>query len=122
MPTEGLSMRFVREMLRLHFEAHLSQRPIASALQLSQGVVSKYLAAVRKHHISWPLAAGEDDAALQARLFPAPPVAPPSRFAAIDRGLVHSELPGKGVTLQLLWEEYRAGQTEKTYSYSQFCA
>ncbi len=37
MPTEGLSMRFVREMLRLHHEARLSQRQIARALQLSQG-------------------------------------------------------------------------------------
>ncbi len=37
MPTEGLSMRFVREMLRLHHEAGLSQRQIARALPLSQG-------------------------------------------------------------------------------------
>ena len=30
-------MRFVREILRLHHEARLSQRQIARALQLSQG-------------------------------------------------------------------------------------
>ena len=35
MPTEGLSMRFVREILRLHHEAHLSQRQIARALRPS---------------------------------------------------------------------------------------
>ena len=35
---------------------------------------------------------------------------------------MHTELPSKGMTLQLLWEEYREGETAKTYSYSQFCA
>ena len=70
-------MRFVREMLRLHHEARLSQRQIARALQLSQGgVVSKYLAAARDQGIAWPLAPDLDDAALQARLFPALPVPP----------------------------------------------
>ena len=122
MPTEGLSMRFVREMLRLHHEARLSQRQIARALQLSQGVVSKYLAAARGQGVSWPLPPDEDDAALQARLFPAPPVIPPSRFVEPEWGTVHTELPSKGMTLQLLWEEYREGQAGRTYSYSQFCA
>ncbi len=76
MPPEGLSMRFVREMLRLHHEAGLSQRQIARALPLSQGVVSKYLAAARDQEVTWPLAPDLDDAALQARLFPALPVPP----------------------------------------------
>ena len=81
MPTEGLSMRFVREILRLHHEVRLSQRQIARALHLFQGMVSKYLAAARPaRQVSWPLA-GDEDAALQARLFPAPPIVPPSRFA-----------------------------------------
>ena len=69
-------MRFVREMLRLHHAARLSQRQIARALQLSQGVVSKYLAAARDQEVTWPLAPDLDDAALQARLFPALPVPP----------------------------------------------
>ena len=86
MPTEGLSMRFVREMLRLHHEARLSQRQIARALQLSQGVVSKYLAAARDQGIAWPLAPDLDDAALQSRLFPAPLIVPPSRFVEPDWG------------------------------------
>ena len=43
-------MRFVREMLRLHHEAGLSQRQIARALQLSQGAAQEsFLEAVDKH-------------------------------------------------------------------------
>ena len=80
------------------------------------------MAAAHAQGMSWPLAQDQDDAAFKAQLFPAPPVIPPSRFAAPDWGTVHAELAGQGVTLKLLWEEYREGQTGKTYSYSLFCA
>ena len=113
-------MRFVREILRLHHEARLSQRQIAAALRLSQAVVSKYLAAARKQEIVWPLA-DEDDEVLHARLFPAPGIPPAGRFIQPDWGYTHGELARKGVTLALLWKEYRQSHTGKTYSYSQFC-
>ncbi|MGH8291751.1 MAG: tyrosine-type recombinase/integrase, partial [Steroidobacteraceae bacterium] len=38
-----------------------------------------------------------------------------------DYAYVHQELKRKGVTLQLLWEEYHAAQGERAYRYSQFC-
>ena len=34
---------------------------------------------------------------------------------------MHQELKRKGVTLQLLWEEYQAAHGERAYQYSQFC-
>ena len=90
-------MRFVREMLRLHHEARLSQRQIARALQLSQGVVSKYLAAARDQGVTWPLAPDEDAAALRARLFPRAPVLvaahAPLDCGACEVGGVRSEMP-----------------------------
>ena len=63
---------------------------------------------------------GLDDAALEAALFPAPP---PSRLRRPepDWGRVHRELHRhKGVTLQLLWLEYRAAHP-RGYQYSWFC-
>lgn len=116
-------MRFVREILRLHHEARLSQRQIAATLHLSQGVVSKYLAAARSQGVSWPLAVEESDEALNARLFPVPRATPPpfSRYALPDWGSVHGERHRKGMTLQLLWEEYREAHPGQAYSYPQFC-
>ena len=43
MPGERLSMRKIRELLRLRWEQHLPQRVIGRSLRLSQGAVSEYL-------------------------------------------------------------------------------
>ena len=43
MPTERLSMRHIREVLRLHHSVGMSQRAVARSLNLAQGTVSKYL-------------------------------------------------------------------------------
>ncbi len=43
MPAERVSMRQIREVLRLRFASELPQRAIAKSLGLSQGAVSGYL-------------------------------------------------------------------------------
>ena len=43
------------------------------------------------------------------------------RFAAPDFAQVHRELKKKGLTLQLLWEEYRQAAQGVPYSRSRFC-
>jgi DNA-binding transcriptional regulator LsrR (DeoR family) len=43
MPTPGVTMRKIKTVLRLHFEANLSQHQIANSLQISVGVVNKYI-------------------------------------------------------------------------------
>jgi DNA-binding transcriptional regulator LsrR (DeoR family) len=50
-----VSMRKIKEMLRLHHVNGLSQRKIAISLSLSVGVVNKYLGLCREAGISWPL-------------------------------------------------------------------
>jgi len=42
MSTRTLTMRSIRELYRLKFEAGLTQQQIARALQISKGVVAKY--------------------------------------------------------------------------------
>lgn len=74
----------------------------------------------REAGLSWPLPEGLDDAALEAALFP--PL-PPSRVPRPepDWNRVHRELRRhKGVTLRLLWLEYRAVHPDG-YGYSRFC-
>jgi hypothetical protein len=53
MPAERLSMRQIREVLRLRFASKLPQRAIAKSLGLSQGAVSGYLSRARAAGVVW---------------------------------------------------------------------
>jgi transposase len=115
-------MHQIAEILRLRHAAHLSQHQIARALQLSAGVVNKYLAAAQAAGLSWPLPEDlRSETALRQRLFPSPAEAPALSKVLPDYAYVHQELKRKGVTRQLLWEEYCAAQPEQHYGYTQFC-
>ena len=108
-------MRNIKECLRLKLEAGLSHEKIARALQLSKGVVSKYVTAARVAGLDWPALAAMDEAALAAALFPpASPGKPRGERVLPDVLSIHRELRRKGVTLQLLWEEYLAALLAET--------
>src|SRR4051794_35448488 len=114
-----LPMRQLRELLRLKYEARFPQRAIAQACGVGLGTVTAYLQRATAAGLSWPLPADLDDGALEARLFQRAVLVP-------DRAVpvwaeVHQELTGPGVTLALLWQEYRAVHPEG-YAYSQYCA
>ena len=113
-------MRKIRELLRLKYELGRSHREIATSLGIANSTVSDYVRRASAAGFSWPLPEGLDDAALEAALFPAPP---PSRVPRPepDWVQVHRELQRhKGVSLQLLWLEYRAVHPNG-YQYSWFC-
>lgn len=119
MPAERIAMRRIREVLRLKHECALSHSQIAQVLRVSKGTVSNYLNQAAAAGITHNAALGLDDAALMARLYPQRYVY--RRFAVPDFASVHRELKKKGVTLQLLWEEYREGARGIAYSRSRFC-
>jgi transposase len=115
-------MRKLKEILRLRFEAGLSYRQIAAATRVSVGVAAKYVAQAEHAGLTWPFPDNLDEAALARLLGQATDVpARWSRYAAPDGAAMHQELKKKGVTLQLLWEEYRARDPEHAYRYAQFC-
>ncbi len=121
MPAERLSMRHLRELLRLRHSSGLSQYAIARSLGLAQGTVSKYLWRARQAGLSWPLPAElDDDDRLEARLFPPSPDLPPDKRPKPDWAEVHRELRRADVTLALIWEEYKAREPD-SFSYSWFC-
>ena len=120
MPAERLSMRQIRDVLRLRFASKLSQRAIAKSLRLSQGAVSTYLTRARAAGIVWPLPDDLDDAQLEALLYPPAPAIAADQRPMPDWAWVHRELRRPDVTLALLWEEYRAGAPDG-FGYSWFC-
>jgi transposase len=88
-------------------------------LRIAASTVHRYLDRSVQAGLSWPLPDELDDAALERALFP--PAAPATMpRTAPDFGWVHRELRRKGVTLQLLWMEYKQAHPEG-YQYSQFC-
>jgi DNA-binding transcriptional regulator LsrR (DeoR family) len=73
MPTERLSMRHIREFLRLHHSVGTSQRAVARSLNLAQGTVSKYVNRKHRAGLVWPLPPElDDDLRLENRLYPPP--------------------------------------------------
>jgi hypothetical protein len=113
MPADRVSMRQIREVLRLRFASELPQRAIAKGLGLSQGSVSGYLSRARAAGVSWPLPADLDDVQLEALLLPPPPAIAADQRPMPDWAWVQRELRRPNVTLALLWEEYRAGGTRR---------
>jgi transposase len=122
MPQEALSMRKIREVLRLRYDLGLLQQEIARSCSICQSSVHRYLERASAAGLSWPLPEDCDDRRLNELLFPSepsgerPPARAPLDFAEIQRQLQSH----KHMTLQLLWEEYRQGQPEG-YRYSRFC-
>jgi transposase len=113
-------MRRLREILRLKYEAGLPHRAIAHACGVGLGTVSMYLHRATAAGLTWPLPADLDETALEARLFTRPAGSPPAARHLPDLAQLHQELKKPGVTLALLWQEYRAAQPSG-YGYSQFC-
>jgi transposase len=121
MSRKKISMRKIREVLRLKHDMGLSNRGIARSMSIGQGTVWEYLARARKASIGWPLPEEMDDIALEKLLFPSNPSALPEKSRPLpDFELIHKELKRKGVTLGILWEEYH-GVYSEGYKYSHFC-
>ena len=116
-----LSMRKIREVLRLHSENPvLSARSIARACRISPTTVREYLNRAKAIGLPWPLPAGCSEEELHRRLFPEPENPPSTGRPPLDFPYLHLELKRPGVTRLLLWQEYRRRQPEG-YSYPQFC-
>jgi hypothetical protein len=132
-----VSMRKIREVLRLKFGLKLTDRDTAQSCKLSRSTVGEYIQRARKANIVWPLPPDLDDHALEAVLFKYPynqpsasrstsgspaPGAPaltesgfqesptPANPITPDWNAVHTELRRKGVTRLLLWREYKQSQ------------
>jgi len=120
MPAERLSMRKIREVLRLSFGGKLTPRLVAQSCGMGRTTVREYLERTRRAGLSWPLPEGLSDRELEALLF-APAVSPGDAARPLpDWKLIHAERQRRAVTLFLLWEEYKSVHPDG-YEYSRFC-
>lgn len=120
MSQERLTMRKIREILRLKYEAKLSNRAIAGACKVSNSTVGEYLKRAKAAGVSWPMGDIEEEE-LYEQLFPKKKRDPTQRVIPLpDWEEIRKEKLRKGVTLQLLWQEYK-GKYPEGLQYSQFC-
>jgi len=107
-----------REALRQHFELGLSQREIAKALNVSLGTVSSIITKARDTGITYPITLNNKE--LGSILYPPAQSAGAGKYAEPDVEYIHREMKKKGVTLTLLWEEYKEAHPDG-FMFTQFC-
>ena len=113
-------MRKIKEILRLCWGLGMSVRQVARSTGVAASTVSDLLYRAKASNLGWPLPEALDNQALEALLYP-PPAPSSARRPPLDLAWVHQELSRhKGVTLQLLWIEYKQ-QHPGGYQYTQFC-
>src|SRR6516225_8443454 len=116
-----MSMRKIKEVLRLRFELQLGQREIARACSISQGAVHNYLKKAGAAGIGWPLAEGWDEKRVEAALFGDRQTIERRQRTLRDFPALHEQFQQhRHLTLQLAWEEYRQVHLDG-YGYSRFC-
>ena len=120
MAKRRLSMRKIKEVLRLKWDQKLTNRQIAKSCSISHTTVREYHLRAELAGLSWPLDPKLDDTAIEHLLFPRCRKPGPNKRQMPDMKYLYQELKRKSVTLQLLWYEYKQSNPEG-YQYSQFC-
>src|ERR1700687_4055961 len=98
MPNERLTMRMIREILRLHHSCGLSKHKISRALGCARSSVREYIKRAHAAGLTWPLPQElDDDDLLERHLYQAPSAA--NQRPQPDCNYIDQELKKKGVTL-----------------------
>jgi len=121
MAAQRITMRKIREILRLRLAAGLSIRQISQSTKASVGAIQKLLAQAAKLDLGWPLSDDLDDAGLARLFYPHADARVSAEHHMPDWENVHRENQRPDMTVRLLWEEYAARYPNSSYSYSQYC-
>jgi len=122
MARKRIRMERIRKIIRYSVTTELSERQIAKALNVSRTAVSKYVGAFRSSGLGLEDLEGMPDSQLIARLEGKDRRPKSARYLELCKRFPSflKELRKKGVTLELLWEEYLR-ECPEGYQYSQFC-
>ena len=116
MSAKRITMRQLKKVLRLSFSVGLSIRKISASTKVSVGSIQQILKRAEQLQLSWPLPDDLDDQALALKFYPQPDAKPSRKRQEPDWLELHQELKKKGVTKQLLWEEYAQQFPNRCYS------
>lgn len=119
MPRERTPMQLHREIIRLAFQLQLSANEIHRATKLSRGAVQTCIKKANAVGLTWPLPDNLTDQALEEILYPRARKTT-GKYALPDFEKIQSELRRKGVTLALLWDEYREEHPNDFYCYAHY--
>ena len=123
MPNRRLSMRKIKEVLRLKYDCGISEREIARSCQISRSTVADYLRRAAAAKLSLAEASVLSQTQLEARLFATEHIPSTVKRPAPDCEYIYNELRTYrkfNLTLSQLWLEYKQSHPDG-YQYTQFC-
>src|SRR6478672_6136372 len=103
LPEKRLSMRKIKEVLRLRHELGLHQQQIARSCSIGQSTVHRYLERAEAAQLVWPLAEDWDDAKIEQLLFPVKVGFKAAVSAPVDFAGIHQELVSGSKRRVRLW-------------------
>lgn len=119
MPRKRTNMNKIYDILRLKFDAGLSNRNIAQCLDIGRSTVTDLLSSFNSSDLAWPLPDNLTQTQLENILYPGRQSSKRKRLP--DFVSMHQELKRKSMTKMLLWEEYREVEPDTAYGYTQYC-
>ena len=119
MAQRKLTMRKIKEILRLKWVLKLSDRQVGASLKIGHSTVGEYIKRAQRAGLDWSQVEKMEETELKGKLFP-PKEPDHKQRSQPDWQQIEVELQSKGVTRMLLWQEYIAEHPDG-YGYSQFC-
>lgn len=119
MPRKRTEMRKIKDVLRLKFDAGLSNRDIGNCLNIGPATVSEVLTRFKTSDLCWPLPESLSDQQLEGKLYVMAPAKRKKRLP--DFITIQTELKRRFATKLVLWQEYCEEDSANAYGYTQFC-
>jgi transposase len=123
MPNRRLSLRKIKEILRLKLDCGISEREISRSCQISRSTVADYLRRTAAARLTWAEASLISEAQLEAKLFPTEHIPSSVQRPPPDCEYIYNQLRAYrkfNLTLSQLWLEYKEHHPDG-YQYTQFC-
>ena len=123
MPNRRLSVRKIKEILRLKLDCGISEREISRSCQVSRSTVADYLRRAAAAKLTWTEASALAETQLEERLFPTEHIPSSVKRPPPDCEHIYNELRTYrkfNLTLSQLWLEYKEKHPDG-YQYTQFC-
>ncbi|MFT5085044.1 MAG: hypothetical protein ACI9Y1_003101 [Lentisphaeria bacterium] len=96
-------------------------RAIQKVINVSRGEIQGVLKQATALQLTWERVRSLNEKQLTELFYPAQKSLPATFYELPDWSEAHRELSRKGMTQQLLWEEYAEQHTDGCYSYSRYC-